>query len=84
MLLHPCYSIPKEECPEQKDSLDSVTLAGLPLHTSTCMYTEQLMQLQSGSHTAKKLGYSRPVMYLARSVSNWLTIAPNRNVPNTL
>lgn len=37
-----------------------------------------------GPHTAMKFGLGRPIVYFARSVSDWLTAPPNRKVPTTL
>lgn len=45
---------------------------------------EQLMSFQSGLHTSRKCGLSRPMEYLAMSVRDWLMAAPNRKVPMAL
>lgn len=60
--------------------LDSVTSGGAPVQLILCMYPMQAL----GAHTAMKLGLGRPIVNLARSVSDWLTAAPNRQVPTTL
>ena len=60
--------------------LDSVTSCGLPVQLIRAMYPVQAL----GAHTAMKLGLGRPMVNLARSVSDWLTAAPNRKVPTTL